>query len=976
MSYAVKYRLEAFSAKYNDVYRVDIFEDGYTGPILLKNMGAGKIVLSKSEGIIQKTTLEISIQSDDNFEFVGFMQYDNRKYLVQLRKNGDIIWQGYHVAESYSEPYQNPPYDVSIIATDNLGLLENYTFNNEELPGRLATAARLSHFEAIDACINNTNLALYYDIAVDFYEQTMDTNESMLHQLYFKADILNGQNCKEVVEALLPYGAILTQHNNRWLIRRPLDDAEKTHIIYTIQGERFGTKSGETLLTLSDYVTGGVWPHGTPILELEHAWKDALLIKEYGKKQSFLQNYNFADGAEKWTGSYSVKKVDNVYYAQIQGYAAPGSNVSVYQGINVISTASDFIFECQFDILGGRNSSATSVILADKSIEVTAKIQVQIGSYYLTSEGWSTTAQAIELLISSSPSRKPNWKTLRVVADGVPTSGELTVRFFKVESESLSNKWISGICFTDVKVYTEELNTAPSPQTYKVDILENAAGGRNEIKLKPTDLPIVSNAELFYQNGSTIGDYYYAAMWSHNGGTAKVIQSAIADQLANYYQMPRHRISGCNWRGVGMSLNAVAQHPKNANKKFTVQSGSWNILDDTFNVVWIETAGNGSATAVEYSGDVPASEAAGTGSSNLNASHPPVTIHEDSTDYLEIADDQVLKFTPEDYHWFINSPQQIVGYMDPPSDPFADVNGTGTVTENFPAGFYQITAFNENGETSPVDVPAFDVLTDTSMVNVSWLGVIGATHYRVYINDPGLSGTMYKDVTGTSFDHLTITFSEYGYAPIANTAAIYSSARRVNRADVVNFVGENIEIETTATGTTKTVTFTGHPPVTISTGSFSYLSISADQELSLQITGFDAAQSDWNQTDTNALDYIKNKPEIPSVNSNYLKDWIEFEFRDVEAGTTGEYVLDIKALINYNIDSAVFQVDDGSLTDVSVKINGSDVTGLSSISATTTTTETAATGTVSAGNLVTMSIGDTYTGSPTLIRGKLNLTRT
>src|SRR5690606_29164990 len=126
---------------------------------------------------------------------------------------------------------------------------------------------------------------------------------------------------------------------------------------------------------------------------------------------------------------------------------------------------------------------------------------------------------------------------------------------------------------------------------------------------------------------------------------------------------------------------------------------------------------------------------------------------------------------------------------------------------------------------------------------------------------------------------------------IANTAAIYSSARRVNRADVVNFVGENIEIETTATGTTKTVTFTGHPPVTISTGSYSYLSISADQELSLQITGFDAAQSDWEQTDDNALDYIKNKPAIPNINTNYLKDWIEFEFRDVEAGTTGEYVL-------------------------------------------------------------------------------------
>jgi hypothetical protein len=277
MSYAVKYRLEAFSGKYKDVYRVDILEEDYVGEILKKNIGAGRIILSKSEGTIQKTTLEISIQSDENFEYLGFFQYDNRKYLVQLRKNGNIIWQGYHVAESYSEPYMNPPYDVTIIATDNLGFLENYTFKNTELPGRLATAKYLTRFEAIDACLNNLGLPLYYEIAIDFFEQTMNTSESMLHQSSFLATIFNDENCKDVVESLLPYGAILTQHNNRWLIRRPLDDAEKTHIIYTFSGDYYGTNTGESLLTMGDYATAGIWPHGTPLLELEHAWKDALI---------------------------------------------------------------------------------------------------------------------------------------------------------------------------------------------------------------------------------------------------------------------------------------------------------------------------------------------------------------------------------------------------------------------------------------------------------------------------------------------------------------------------------------------------------------------------------------------------------------------------------------------------------------------------------------------------------------------------
>jgi hypothetical protein len=108
------------------------------------------------------------------------------------------------------------------------------------------------------------------------------------------------------------------------------------------------------------------------------------------------------------------------------------------------------------------------------------------------------------------------------------------------------------------------------------------------------------------------------------------------------------------------------------------------------------------------------------------------------------------------------------------------------------------------------------------------------------------------------------------------------------------------------------------------------------------------------------------------------KDWIEFEFRDIEAGTADEYVLDIKALVAYTINSVVLQTDDGTLTGVNVKIGATNVTGLSSVTVNTTITETAATGanSVAVGNKIVLNITTGYTGTPTLIRGKLNLTRT
>lgn len=125
-------------------------------------------------------------------------------------------------------------------------------------------------------------------------------------------------------------------------------------------------------------------------------------------------------------------------------------------------------------------------------------------------------------------------------------------------------------------------------------------------------------------------------------------------------------------------------------------------------------------------------------------------------------------------------------------------------------------------------------------------------------------------------------------------------------------------------------------------------------------------------------------PAAQITNQNII-DWsldtskedISFEFCDIEAGTEQTYTLDIKAQFDYEINAAVLETDDGTLVDVHVIIDSTDVTGLALIEVGTTATETTATADnlVEAGSRVYIKTTTSYTGTPTILRGKLKTTR-
>ena len=102
---------------------------------------------------------------------------------------------------------------------------------------------------------------------------------------------------------------------------------------------------------------------------------------------------------------------------------------------------------------------------------------------------------------------------------------------------------------------------------------------------------------------------------------------------------------------------------------------------------------------------------------------------------------------------------------------------------------------------------------------------------------------------------------------------------------------------------------------------------------------------------------------------------LSFEFRDVSAGTAMTYTLDIKASFDYTILSACLETDDGTLTGVHVDINSTAVTGLDNLTVDTGVDECSATSAnaVTTGDRIYLKTSAGYSGTPTLIRGKIKM---
>lgn len=313
--------------------RVEWMEAGYTGepeevkgamnPVHITRQGVGnKIDVIKGSGM----TIDLTVM--DYTTLKNFYTADERKYRVDYYEDNVLVWQGYHVADIYNEPWISAPFHGSVQAIDGLGALDNMDYVDsagERYYGRERTLIVLFR------CLRKLDLNLPVWCAVNLWENTMNLDVEPLWQTYVdQGGYYDEDNepisCKEVVERILqPYNAFVTQSGaalhiirysetkGPYLRRKALIGTSDATVLIDVEKEEFE----ESYLILPRDSGGLVsYRKKSQVVISRPAFKYVTTVTEYGNYENFLFNGDFERwGTDKplfWvgtaiTGKYAVQ---------------------------------------------------------------------------------------------------------------------------------------------------------------------------------------------------------------------------------------------------------------------------------------------------------------------------------------------------------------------------------------------------------------------------------------------------------------------------------------------------------------------------------------------------------------------------------------------------------------------------------------------------------------------------------------------
>lgn len=203
--------------------------DGEVFPIQVG--GRSPVVISRKEvdskfTAIRPTECILSFTSTDNFLLEQFYTNDERTFRVTVEKKGVIEFKGYIIPDTCREPFEAPPYEVTIKATDTLGGLKSVTY---PIPVGSTSLIQQSFIDILAYCFAMTNLNLDISTICNLYESTMPTglNDDPLalasiNPLRLSKDNGITLNVYEVLnEIATAWGAFIVQDKGCWNFVRP-----------------------------------------------------------------------------------------------------------------------------------------------------------------------------------------------------------------------------------------------------------------------------------------------------------------------------------------------------------------------------------------------------------------------------------------------------------------------------------------------------------------------------------------------------------------------------------------------------------------------------------------------------------------------------------------------------------------------------------------------------------------------------------
>lgn len=562
MSYKTRYTARWDSEKFGHDYRVEILERDYTGEAEVKRLGASPVLrMDDGENGVRGTSLELSVQADRDGELTTLYTTDNRRFRVDVFRDGVKVWTGYVLPEQYAEPYVGVPYDVAVTATDGLGILKSVPF---ELTGERTL------LEIIDYCCGQTGLGLDYAIQDTLRETRMSEAEVMHVQTLYKAEAFEGMNCHEVLETVMvSLDSVVTESECRWLVCS-LTELEGDFRVYSPAGAR--KETGRLVTAELGRVGDEVYPIGSLDLEIVPAVKSVLFECDYGKRPSFLENYNFYHGKQGWKLEGKDGWI-NHWYRNGEGFIEMYAPSWLSQRIRIDSGQGMTI----------QIASAMGFVDAEPGQTTSFRFRAEFSGddgtkKWLSKDGWADVFSFVEISVQTKDigwSRETGMRYTNggyddytIYCNGLPVSGYLNV-MVDMSQENKNVLLVNSVIVTNDDI--------PVGVDLTAMLNERASTDGDDTELWLLDSPTEANGRLAYSRVVTGKSVGYTRAWKRGNSEEDSLMNLVVKSVCSRLAYPRRRLSGViqgeelrpmmlvrdRWSGRGMapveaSLDLVA----------------------------------------------------------------------------------------------------------------------------------------------------------------------------------------------------------------------------------------------------------------------------------------------------------------------------------------------------------------------------------------------------------------------------------
>jgi hypothetical protein len=239
----------------------------------------------------------IQFNSTQNFDLNTFTGNDDR-YLVRawVQETSATLFKGFLVMDDMTEPYLPKPNVVTLVATDNIGLLKDVALTK---PDGTNPRGMFTLIEYISWCLQKTGLQGDIYVCNNVKEEhawdKIIYESQYLNSKTFEQEIGESEDCYTVLEKILGEHCFLTQIGGDWYIMR-LDEYEWATQHFRLH--RFDYE-GTFIETLNNYNLDMVIGAGNDMKFSQEATEVGLL-----RPQKFVkETYNF---------EYPLEIVDNI----------------------------------------------------------------------------------------------------------------------------------------------------------------------------------------------------------------------------------------------------------------------------------------------------------------------------------------------------------------------------------------------------------------------------------------------------------------------------------------------------------------------------------------------------------------------------------------------------------------------------------------------------------------------------------------